>query len=72
MPDDCGSTRFSTICTATAASTAVPPLFSMSQPALAASGLAATTMKLRAVAAGLLAKPVAISGAPLAPGVPGL
>jgi hypothetical protein len=47
MPLDCGSTRLSTICVAMAASTALPPLFSTSQPALVASGLAATTMKLR-------------------------
>ena len=71
MPLDCGSTMFNTICVAMAASMAVPPFFSTSQPALVASGLAATTMKLRENAVFLLAKPVAISGAPLAPGVPG-
>ena len=46
MPLDCGSTRPSTICTATAASTAEPPDLSTSQPALDASGLAVTTMYL--------------------------
>ena len=44
MPDDSGSTRPSTICTAMAASTALPPARSISSPASAASGLAAATM----------------------------
>lgn len=72
MPLDCGSTMFSTICVAMAASMAEPPLLSTSQPALVASGLAATTMKLREYATFLAAKPVGISGAPPTPGVPGL
>lgn len=72
MPELCGSTSVSTICVATAASTAEPPLLSTSHPALAASGLAATTMKLRAVDTLRDAKPVGISGAPSKPGVPGL
>ncbi len=41
MPDDCGSTRVSTICAAITASTALPPWRSMARPASAASGLAA-------------------------------
>ena len=41
---DCGSTKPSTACTATAASTAVPPALSTSHPALVASGVLATTM----------------------------
>ena len=71
MPLDCGSTMFSTIWVAIAASMAVPPFFSTSQPALVANGFAATTMKLRENAVCLVAKPVGISGAPPTPGVPG-
>ena len=47
MPDDCGSTRLSAICTATAASVALPPLLSTSQPTLLAIGLAATAITVR-------------------------
>jgi len=36
MPEDSGSTRVSTICAAMAASTAEPPAWSISSPALAA------------------------------------
>jgi 5-oxoprolinase (ATP-hydrolysing) len=43
-PELCGSTRFSTSCTAIAASTALPPARRISRPASAASGLAAATM----------------------------
>src|SRR5687767_13604928 len=43
MPEDSGSTRPSTICTATAASTAEPPRRRTSAPASAASGCAAAT-----------------------------
>src|SRR5579872_3753771 len=44
MPEDCGSTRFSTSCVAIAASMALPPWRSISRPASAASGLAAATI----------------------------
>ena len=44
MPELCGSTTLSTSCTAMAASTALPPIRSISRPAAAASGLAAATM----------------------------
>ncbi len=44
MPDDCGSTRFSTSCVAMAASTTLPPRLSISSPAAVASGLADTIM----------------------------
>ena len=43
-PELCGSTRPSTACTATAASSAEPPARSTFSPALAASGLAAVTI----------------------------
>ncbi len=43
-PDDCGSTTVSTICTAMAASTTLPPRLSASSAAGAANGLAAATM----------------------------
>ena len=43
-PELCGSTRLSTACTATAASTAEPPWRSTFSPASTASGLAAVTM----------------------------
>src|SRR5262245_55428460 len=43
MPEDSGSTRPSTICTAMAASSAVPPRLSTSYPASTASGCAAAT-----------------------------
>src|SRR5437870_479283 len=42
-PELCGSTSESIACTATAASTALPPRFSTLRPAWAASGLAAMT-----------------------------
>ena len=38
-PEDCGSTRFSTSCTAIAASAALPPARSISRPASTASGI---------------------------------
>ena len=47
MPDDCGSTRFSAICAATAASVAVPPRLSTSQATLVAIGFAATAITVR-------------------------
>lgn len=53
MPDACGSTSISTICAAIAASTAVPPAFSISWPACAASGCAAAIMSRCAVQPGL-------------------
>jgi len=62
IPEDCGSTRLSTICVAIAASIAVPPARSISSPAAAASGLAAATMCRRATTCSFLAKPVAGSG----------
>src|SRR5262245_24018343 len=43
-PELCGSTRPSTACTATAASTAEPPFLSTFRPASTASGLAAATI----------------------------
>jgi hypothetical protein len=44
MPDDCGSTRLSTNCTAIAASAALPPARSNPRPASTASGFAAAIM----------------------------
>src|SRR5215469_3044220 len=44
-PELCGSTSPSIACTATAASTALPPLRRISAPASAAAGLAAATME---------------------------
>ena len=44
MPDDCGSTSVSIICTAMAASSAEPPRRRMVTPASTARGLAAATM----------------------------
>ncbi len=49
MPEDCGSTTPNAICTATAASAAVPPWFNTSSPASTASGWAAATMTVDAV-----------------------
>src|SRR5262245_54560968 len=63
-PDDCGSTKLSTNCTATAASAAVPPARSISRPASTAAALAAATMKDFAVAKPTVRLPVARSGAP--------
>ena len=62
MPLDCGSTSVSTICTATAASTAEPPAWSIRDPAAAASGLAAATANLRVDQPGLAWNPDAASG----------
>ena len=56
-PEDCGSTRPSTVCTATSASAALPPARSTSSPASAASGLAATTICRLACTTGL--RPIA-------------
>src|SRR5262249_2994766 len=64
MPEDCGSTRFSTSSVAIAASTALPPRVRISAPARAASGFAATTMKRFAVTRRLGAIPVQGPGAP--------
>src|SRR4051812_18661931 len=50
-PELCGSTRPSVACTATAASTAVPPARSTFSPASTAIGLAAATMALAGVGA---------------------
>ena len=66
MPDDCGSTRLSAICAATAASIALPPATRMSQATRDATGLAVTAISVRVVAASLLAKPVATSGPSMA------
>jgi hypothetical protein len=49
-PELCGSTRPSTACTATAASTAEPPAFSTFSPASTAMGLAAATIAVEACA----------------------
>lgn len=62
MPDDCGSTRFSTSCAAMAASTTLPPRRSISSPASVASGLAATIMKCGALTRLRARVPVAASG----------
>ena len=62
MPLDCGSTSVSTICTATAASTALPPAASTWKPASVASGLAAATAKRWPLQPGLSWKPEAPSG----------
>src|SRR5215468_9426639 len=62
-PDDCGSTKLSTNCTATAASAALPPARSISRPASTAAPLAAATMKDFAVPSWTLLLPVADSGA---------
>ena len=50
IPEDCGSTRPSTICAEIAASMAEPPASSISRPARAAWGLATATMPCLAVA----------------------
>lgn len=63
MPLDCGSTSVSTIWTAMAASTAVPPAASTSYPASTASGLAAVTIHESADHPGLSVHPDAASGA---------
>src|SRR5690606_30423868 len=63
MPDDCGSTSPSTVCTAISASAALPPSRNISRPASAASGCAATTMRRSARTTCLAFVPVAISGA---------
>src|SRR5262245_25473722 len=44
-PDDCGSTKLSTNCTATAASAALPPPRRISRPASTAAALAAATIE---------------------------
>src|SRR5262249_21850258 len=62
-PEDCGSTRLSTNCTATAASAALPPARSMSRPASTATLLAADIMKDLAVPIWTGRFPVALSGA---------
>ncbi len=62
MPLDCGSTSVSTICTATAASTALPPSRSTCAPASVASGLAAATTWRLKTQPGLAALPEANSG----------
>ena len=50
MPEDWGSTRVKTIWAAIVASTALPPSFNISIPALAASGFAAEIMNLAGAA----------------------
>ena len=62
MPLDCGSTRVNTICTATAASSALPPARSIWAPASAASGLAAATANVVVAQPGLWLRPDAPSG----------
>src|SRR5260370_30774960 len=62
IPEDCGSTRLSTICVAIAASAAAPPARSIARPAAAARGLAAATMCRGATTFSLLVKLVAGSG----------
>src|SRR5437868_3778642 len=63
-PEDCGSTRLRTNCTAMAASAALPPARSMSRPASTAAGLAAEIMKDFASPIPPAARdPVAASGA---------
>ena len=57
MPEDCGSTRLSTICAAMPASTALPPWRNMARPASAASGWAAITMCFLALTSGFGRKP---------------
>ena len=63
MPLDCGSTSVSTICTAIAASSALPPTLRIWYPASVASGLAAATMKCEAVTPAFAVQPEAPSGA---------
>lgn len=62
MPEDCGSTRFSTNCVAMAASTTLPPRLSISSPAAVASGLADTIMKCAARTSVRAWLPLAASG----------
>ena len=62
IPEDCGSTTFSTICVAMAASTALPPLRKMASPASAASGFAATTICRLALTSVFAVKPLGPSG----------
>src|SRR5690349_14959409 len=70
-PLDCGSTRPSTACTATAPSAAVPPARMTSQPALLAYGLAVTTMYVCVVPTFLPVRyPDAAAGAAGSPGKP--
>ena len=63
MPDDCGSTSVSIICTAMAASMALPPCASIATPASTASGLAAATMSRSPYCVVLVVQPDGSSGA---------
>src|SRR5688572_27991150 len=63
MPDDCGSTSVSIICTAIAASTALPHCASIATPESTASGFAAATMSRSLYCVALVVQPDGSSGA---------
>ena len=64
MPLDCGSTSVSAICTAIAASTALPPASRISAPASVACGFAAAAIHVAPDHPGLSVQPLAASGGP--------